>query len=130
MRLAETIAGWLGRVEVVLAGVDGYLREGEDALAKGDPMRARAAAKAILLHVPHSPLGLALLADACEAARLDAELALTLEELAGRVASRGEIWVRLGRSRERVGSPPEEKMKRWSLPNAHAASLALAPSLC
>jgi len=108
MRLAETIAGWLGRVEVVLAGVDGYLHEGEDALAKGDPMRARAAAKAILIRVPHSPLGLALLADACEAARLDAELALTLEELAGRVASRGEIWVRLGRARERVGSPPEE----------------------
>jgi small GTP-binding protein len=107
-RLAETIAGWLGRVEVVLAGVDGYLYEGQEALAKGDPMRARAAAKAILIRVPHSPIGLALLADACEAARLDAELALTLEELAGRVASRGEIWVRLGRSRERVGAPPEE----------------------
>jgi cellulose synthase operon protein C len=108
MRLAETIAGWLGRVEVVLAGVEGYLREGEEALAKGDPMRARLAAKAMLLRVPHSPIGLALLADACEAARLDAELALTLEELAARVASRGEIWVRLGRARERVGSPPEE----------------------
>jgi cellulose synthase operon protein C len=108
MRLAETIAGWLGRVEVVLAGVEGYLRDGEEALAKGDPMRARIAAKAMLQRVPHSPLGLALLADACEAARLDAELALTLEELAARVASRGEIWVRLGRARERVGSPPEE----------------------
>ena len=108
MRLAETIAGWLGRVEVVLAGVEGYLREGEEALAKGDPMRARLAAKAMLQRVPHSPIGLALLADACEAAHLDAELALTLEELAARVASRGEIWVRLGRARERVGSPPEE----------------------
>jgi len=108
MRLAETIAGWLGRVEVVLAGVEGYLREGEESLAKGDPMKARQSAKAILIRVPHSPIGLALLADACEAAGLDAELALTLEELAGRVASRGEIWVRLGRARERVGSPPEE----------------------
>ena len=108
MRLAETIAGWFGRVEVVLAGVEGTLREGEEALAKGDPMRARQAARQMLQRVPHSPIGLALLADACEAARLDAELALTLEELAGRVASRGEIWVRLGRARERVGSPPEE----------------------
>lgn len=108
MRLAETIADWFGRVEVVLAGVEGYLRDGEEALAKGDPMRARQAAKAILIRVPHSPLGLALLADACEAAQLDAELALTLEELAGRVASKGEIWVRLGRARERVASPPEE----------------------
>lgn len=108
MRLAETIAGWLGRVEVVLAGVEGYLREGEEALARGDAMAARRAAKAMLQRVPHSPLGLALLADACEAARLDAELALTLEELAGRVASRAEVWVRLGRARERVGSPVDE----------------------
>ncbi len=108
MRLAETIANWLGRVEVVLAGVEGYLRDGEEALAKGDAMRARQAAKAILARVPHSPIGLALLADACEAARLDAELALTLEELASRVASRGDVWVRLGRARERVGSPADE----------------------
>jgi small GTP-binding protein len=108
MRLAEAIASWFGRVEVVLAGVEGYLRDGEDALARGDAMTARRAAKAMLQRVPHSPLGLALLADACEAARLDAELALTLEELAERVASRAEVWVRLGRARERVGSPIEE----------------------
>jgi small GTP-binding protein len=108
MRLAETISDWLGRVEVVLAGVEGYLRDGEEALAKGDPMTARRAAKAMLQRVPHSPLGLALLADACEGARLDAELALTLEELAQRVPSRGEVWVRLGRARERVGNPLEE----------------------
>jgi small GTP-binding protein len=108
MRLAEAIAGWFGRVEVVLAGVEGHLREGEEALARGDAMRARQAAKAILTRVPHSPIGLALLADACEAARLDAELALTLEELASRVASRADVWVRLGRARERVGSPIEE----------------------
>lgn len=108
MRLAEAIAAWFGRVEVVLAGVEGYLRDGEEALARGDAMRARQAAKAILARVPQSPIGLALLADACEAAHLDAELALTLEELAGRVASRGDVWVRLGRARERVKSPVDE----------------------
>lgn len=108
MRLAETVAGWLGRVEVVLAGVEGYLRDGEEALARGDAMSARRAAKALLQRVPHSPVGLALLADACEMAQLDAELALTLEELADRVPSRGEVWVRLGRARERVGSPVDE----------------------
>ncbi|HEY8073465.1 MAG TPA: dynamin family protein [Labilithrix sp.] len=108
MRLAETIATWLGRVEVVLAGVEGFLRDGEEALARGDAMRARSAAKQILARVPHSPIGLALLADACESAGLDAELALTLEELAGRVASRADVWVRLGRARERVGSPADE----------------------
>src|SRR6187549_1753561 len=103
-RLAETITQWFGRVEVVLAGVEGYLRDGEEALARGDAMPARRAAKAMLQRVPHSPLGLALLADACEAAHLDAELALTLEELAGRMGSRAEVWVRLGRARERVRS--------------------------
>jgi cellulose synthase operon protein C len=108
MRLFETIASFFGRVEVVLAGVENQLREGEEALARGDAMQARKAAKAILARVPQSPLGLALLADACEAARLDAELALTLEELAGRVASRADVWVRLGRARERVGSPIDE----------------------
>ncbi|MBX3230080.1 MAG: dynamin family protein [Labilithrix sp.] len=107
-RLAETIAGWFGRVEVVLAGVEGYLRDGEEALARGDAMAARRSAKAMLQRVPHSPLGLALLADACEAAKLDAELALTLEELASRVGSRAEVWVRLGRARERVGAPIDE----------------------
>ena len=108
MRMAETVAGWLGRVEVVLAGVEGYLRDGEEALSRGDAMAARRAAKAMLQRVPHSPVGLALLADACEAAQLDAELAITLEELADRVPSRGEVWVRLGRARERVGSPVDE----------------------
>src|SRR6185295_3766789 len=44
----------------------------------------------------------------CEAAKLDAELALTLEELATRVPSRAEVWVRLGKARERVGAPIEE----------------------
>ena len=43
-----------------------------------------------------------MLADACELGRLDAELALTLEELAGRVPSRADVWVRLGRVREAV----------------------------
>lgn len=108
MRLAETIAGWLGRVELVLAGAEGHLRDGEEALARGDAMRARQAAKAILSRVPQSPIGLALLADACEAGHLDAELALTLEELAGRVASRADVWVRLGRARQRVGATLDE----------------------
>ena len=100
MRLADVIGRWLGRVEIVLAGADDDLREGEQALAAGDPMRARAAAHRVLEVAPDSPLGLALLADACEAAHLDAELALTLEELARRAPSSAEVWVRLGRARK------------------------------
>ena len=108
VRLLETIGRWLGRVEVVLAGADDTLRSGEEALKQGDFMRARSFAHAVLGRLPGSPLGLALLADACELGGLDAELALTLEELAKRVASRAEVWVRLGRARQKTGSNLDE----------------------
>jgi cellulose synthase operon protein C len=108
MRLADVIGGWIGKVEIVLAGADEDLREGQEALALGDPMRARAAARRVLSRAPDSPIGLALLADACDAGHLDAELALTLEELARRAPSRGEVWVRLGRARRTTGAPEDD----------------------
>jgi GTP-binding protein EngB required for normal cell division len=108
MRLADVIGRWIGKVEIVLAGADDDLREGEEALSSGDPMRARAAAHRVLARAPDSPIGLALLADACEAAQLDAELALTLEELARRAPSRAEVWVRLARARQATGASSEE----------------------
>jgi hypothetical protein len=108
VRLAEIIGRWLGRVEVVIAGADEALHRGEVALASGSPMTARAEAKAVLERVPGSPLGLALLADACEMASLQAELALTLEELALRVGSQADVWVRLGRARQATESPVDE----------------------
>src|SRR5580698_6575702 len=104
MRLADVIGRWIGKVEIVLAGADDDLREGEEALSSGDPMRARAAAHRVLGRAPDSPIGLALLADACEAGHLDAELALTLEELARRAPSRAEVWVRLARARRATGA--------------------------
>ena len=108
MRLADVIATFLGKVEVVLAGADEDLRAGQEALAAGDGMAARAAAHRVLAQAPDSPLGLALLADACETAHLDAELAQTLEELSRRAPSSAEVWVRLARARQATGSPPEE----------------------
>jgi GTP-binding protein EngB required for normal cell division len=104
MRLADVIGRWIGKVEIVLAGADEDLREGEEALADGDAMRARAAAHRVLMRAPDSPIGLALLADACEAGHLDAELAQTLEELARRAPSRAEVWVRLARARRATGA--------------------------
>lgn len=103
----------MGRVEVALAGAEGHLKDAQLALGNGDAMRARAHAHALLGKVPGSPIGLALLADACEAARLDAELALTLEELAGRVPSRADVWVRLGRSRESVDGPGDDAREAY-----------------
>jgi small GTP-binding protein len=82
VRLADLIGRWIGKVEIVLAGADDDLRE--------------------------SPIGLALLADACEAAQLDAELALTLEELARRAPSHAEVWVRLARARRATEAPADD----------------------
>lgn len=101
MRLFDVVGRWLGRVEVVLAGADDTLRAGEAALAAGDAMRARAMARRVLDRLPGSPLGLALLSDACDAAGLEAELSDALEELAKRVPSNADVWLRLGRARER-----------------------------
>ena len=108
MRLADVIGRWIGKVEIVLAGADEDLRQGEEALKQGDAMRARLAAHRVLARAPESPLGLALLADACEAGHLDAELALTLEELARRAPSRAEVWIRLGRARRATAAADEE----------------------
>lgn len=108
MRLGDVIGRWIGKVEIVLAGADEDLREGQEALALGDAMRARAAAHRVLARAPDSPIGLALLADACEAAHLDAELAMTLEDLARRAPSSAEVWVRLGRARRATNAGNED----------------------
>lgn len=120
--LSDTLGRWLGRVEIALAGLDPKLHDGQEALARGDGMRARTAAHAILQKVPGSPLGLALLADACEIAGLDAEAHLTLEELAKRAASRPEVWIRLGRARKKTQAPPDE------IHDAYVRALAVAPA--
>ena len=46
--LSDTLGRWLGRVEIALAWLDPKLHDGQDALARGDGMRARTAAHAIL----------------------------------------------------------------------------------
>src|SRR5271157_4707152 len=43
LRLADVIGHFIGRVELVVAGADGDLRDGEEALAAGDALGARAA---------------------------------------------------------------------------------------
>jgi small GTP-binding protein len=108
MRLADAIGRFASRVEIAIAGLDDRLREGEEALARGDAMRARSSAHALLAGLPGQPLALALLADACEAAGLDAEAHLTLEELALRAPSRAEVWLRLGRARARTQSSDDD----------------------
>jgi small GTP-binding protein len=118
--LGDVIGAWIGRVEIAVAGAETELRDGQDALAAGDPLAARAAARRVLARAPDAPLGLALLADACEAAHLDAELALTLEELARRVPSSPDVWLRLARARAATGSSTTDVRAAFG----HALSLA------
>jgi len=94
--------------EVSLVGARDERLEAERALDARDWFRARAAARRILDRVPHSPIGLALLADACEGANLDAELEDALGLLARIAGSSPDIWLRLGRVRTRVGAPTRE----------------------
>jgi cellulose synthase operon protein C len=120
VKLSDLVLKWVGRVEVALVGAEGALREAEEALATGDAMRARKAAHLVLERAPKSLIGLALLADACELAGLHAELAMTLEELAPRLASRPDVWLRLGNARRLTLDEPD------SVRDAYLRALALS----
>jgi tetratricopeptide (TPR) repeat protein len=135
MGLVATLGRFLNRVELVLAGAEAAVRDGEEALAAGDALRARAAAHLVLARVPNSPFGLALLADACALGRLDAELLATLEALAQRLPQRPDVWARLAEARKITGAPVEDVREAWlavlpltdpSIPLRRDALLALA----
>ncbi|MBI2390661.1 MAG: dynamin family protein [Deltaproteobacteria bacterium] len=108
MGLLDDLRRLFADAEVSLVGAREERQEAERALEAGDWFRARAAARRILDRVPHSPIGLALLADACEGAGLDAELEQALAELARVAGSSPDVWLRLGRVRTRVGAPGRE----------------------
>ena len=106
--LAESVANWLGRVELLARGADEERREALRALERGDPLAAREHAQALLMKVPDSPVGLAILVDACESLWLDEEAAAALRKLCASAPWRGELWVRLADVLERLGEPAEE----------------------
>ena len=66
--LVENLSRWVERVEILARGVDSERRAAELALERDRPLEAREAARAILLRVPESIVGLALWADAAEGA--------------------------------------------------------------
>jgi GTP-binding protein EngB required for normal cell division len=103
--LFESLSRLAERVEILARGLEGDRRAAELMLERGRPLDAREHARAILAKVPGSPLGLALWADASEAAWLDHEAVQALTELARAVPWRGDVWLRLGRAAWRVGDP-------------------------
>ncbi|MGZ3454336.1 MAG: dynamin family protein [Polyangiales bacterium] len=108
MGLLDDLRRIFADAEVSLVGGRDERIEAERALETRDWFRARAAAKRLLDRAPHSPIGLALLADACEGAGLDAELESTLAELSRIAGSSPDVWLRLGRVRTRVGASSRE----------------------
>lgn len=108
MGLLDDLRRVFADAEVSLVGAREERLEAERALEAREWFRARAAARRILDRVPHSPIGLALLADACEGAGLDAELEDALALLARVAGSTPDVWLRLGRVRTRVGASSRE----------------------
>ncbi len=107
--LADNVARWLGRVELVARGAQADRREAERCLASDRPIEARLHAHALLAKVPGSPIGLALLVEACEQASQPSEALEALRELCASAPWRGELWVRLGEALEGVGAPAQEQ---------------------
>lgn len=120
-RLVEALSRFFGRVEILALGLEDERAAAEAALAKGDPLDARAHARTILASLPDSAVGFALWAEAAEDAWLDHEAVTALSELAKRVPWRADVWLRLGRAGlridwpgardalERAASAPEER---------------------
>jgi GTP-binding protein EngB required for normal cell division/tetratricopeptide (TPR) repeat protein len=103
--LVESLSRIASRVEIVARGVEGERRSALAMLERGRPLDAREHARAILAVVPDSALGLALWADAAEAAWLDDEAMQALAELSKLVPWRADVWLRLGRVAMRIGAP-------------------------
>ncbi|AKT40686.1 dynamin family protein [Chondromyces crocatus] len=120
-RLVEALSRFFGRVEILALGLEEERLSAEAALAKGDPLAARAHARTILASLPGSAVGFALWAEAAEEAWLDHEAVTALGELSKKVPWRADVWLRLGRAGlrngwagardalERAASAPEER---------------------
>lgn len=112
-RLADSVANWLGRVELVARGADDERRAALRALEQGDPLQARQHALALLQRAPGSPIGLALLVEACEGAWLYDEALESLRQLCESAPWRGELWVRLGELLELTGADPADSARAY-----------------
>ncbi len=104
-RLGDRLSRLFGRVEILARGAEPFLRAAEVALEKGDPLDARAQARALLSRVPSSPLGLALWADAAEACGFPEEVVEALERLTEQAPWQHEVWLRLGKAGLASGWP-------------------------
>jgi tetratricopeptide (TPR) repeat protein len=109
--LANSVANWLGRVELLARGIDEKRRDAQRSLEQGNPVAARTSALALLAEVPDSPVGLALLVDACEALWLDEEAVSALRKLCASAPWRAELWVRLAEAMLRIDAPLEDIAK-------------------
>ncbi|MBL8743441.1 MAG: dynamin family protein, partial [Myxococcales bacterium] len=126
--LLESLSRLASRVEILAAGVENERRSAEQMLEKGRALDAREHARAIIQRIPGSPLGLALWADAAEAAWLDDEALEALSELSAIVPWRADVWLRLGRVALRLApSEPERASSLVALARNAFERSAAAP---
>ncbi|NUP08982.1 MAG: hypothetical protein HOW73_23275 [Polyangiaceae bacterium] len=130
--LIESLSRIASRVEILARGVESDRLAAERMLDRKRPLDAREHARNILAKVPDSPLGLALWADAAEAAWLDHEAIEALEALARQVPWRADVWLRLGRVGMRSGHPhARDALERAaSAPDERASARRALLDLC
>lgn len=101
--LRDELSRWFGRAVIVARGGETLRSAAELALERGNPVAAWYNARELLIRVPRSPVAMALAADAAEAAGLDEQACEPLTQLTQVVPWRGDVWLRLGLARQRIG---------------------------
>ncbi len=111
-RFSEQLRDWLSRAELLARGAEWRRFEAVRQLEAGRPWEARYQALAIVDELGHSPVALALWADAAEAMFLDDEALTALELLSQRVPFRADIWWRRAAAEARTGQNPMPSLER------------------
>ncbi len=113
--LYESLSRLAQRAEIFARGAEAERRLAEEMLSRKRPLDAREQARAMLAKVPGSPTGLALWAEAAEAAWLFEEARQALAELSAIVPWRADVWLRLGRAALALAADEAEEARRGEL---------------
>ncbi len=108
--LVEALSDWLSRAELVARGQEGRFRSAKRALAEGNAPEALHLARALRNVLPHSPLVLALHADAATEMHLRDEALDAARELSEVLPYRGDIWLSRANLETQSGLDPRQSL--------------------
>ena len=108
--LVEALSDWLSRAELVARGQEGRFRAAKRALAEDNAPEALHLARALRNVLPHSPLVLALHADAATEMHLSEEALDAVRELSDLLPYRGDIWLSRANLESESGLDPRESL--------------------